>query len=134
MNKEESQNIAKPANVQDKIKLFSKEKSKKIVAEIKKKTNTGKQPDISLLDTTMVLETVCERPKGLTEVRRDGKDNAAVIRVIKEEYRRCKEKNEMSDLQLTEHMRSFAAACWVRNLLNFSLHFLHIKYNHIFAL
>ena len=80
MNKEESQNNAKPANVQDMIKQFSKEKSKKIVAEIKKKTNTSKQPDISLLDTTMVLETVCERPSGLTEVRRDGKDNAAVIR------------------------------------------------------
>ena len=114
MNKEESQNNAKPANVQDKIKLFSKQKSQKILAEIKKKTNTSKQPDIS---TTMALETVCERPSGLTEVRRDGKDNAAVIRVIKEEYRQCKEKNEMSDLQLTEHMRSFAAACWVRNLL-----------------
>ena len=114
MNKEESQNNAKPANVQDKIKLFSKEKSKKIVAEIKKKTNTSKQPDIS---TTMALETVCERPSGLTEVRRDGKDNAAVIRVIKEEYRRCKEKKEMSDLQLTEHMHNFAAGCWVRNLL-----------------
>ena len=114
MNKEESQNHAKSTSVQDKIKLFSKEKSKKIVSEIKKKTNTSKQPDIS---TTMALETVCERPSGLTEVRRDGKDNAAVIRVIKEEYRQCKEKNEMSDLQLTEHMRSFAAACWVRNLL-----------------
>ena len=119
MNKEESQNNAKPANVQDKIKLFSKEKSQKILAEIKKKTNTSKQPDNSLLDTTMVLETVCERPNGLTEVRRDGKDNAAVIRVIKEEYRRCKEKKEMSDLQLTEHMHNFAAGCWVRNLLKF---------------
>ena len=117
MNKEESQNNAKPANVQDMIKQFSKEKSKKIVAEIKKKTNTSKQPDISLLDTTKVLETVCERPKGLTEVRRDGKDNAAVILVIKEEYRRCKEKKEMSDLQLTEHMHNFAAGCWVHNLL-----------------
>ena len=117
MDKEESQNNAKPANVQDKIKIFSKQKSKTLLAEIKKKTNTSKQPDISLLDTTMVLETVCERPSGLTEVRRDGKDNAAVIRVIKEEYRRCKEKKEMSDLQLTEHMHNFAAGCWVRNLL-----------------
>ena len=123
MDKEESQNNAKPANVQDKIRQFSKEKSKKIVADIKKKTNTSKQPDFS---TTKVLLTVCERPSGLTEVRRDGKDNDAVIRVIKEEYRRCKEKKEMSDLQLTEHMGYFAAACWVRNLLNFSLHFLHI--------
>ena len=116
MNKEESQNQAKSTSVQDKIKLFSKEKSKKIIAEIRKKTNTSKQPDITLLDTTMVLETVCERPSGLTEVRRDGKDNAAVIRVIREEYSRCKEKKEMSDSELTKHMRNFAAACWVRNL------------------
>ena len=54
MNKEESQNQAKPTSVQDKIKLFSKEKSKKIVAEIKKKTNTSKQPE----DGSSIIEIV----------------------------------------------------------------------------
>merc|ERR1711981_1302119 len=36
------------------------------------------------------LEELCRRPNtGLTEVRRDGKDNAAIASVIKKEFERC---------------------------------------------
>ena len=133
MNQEEFQHQSKSANIQEKVKKFSKEKSTKIIAEIKKKVSSSKHSELSLpsqsdlgtiksmvvFDPTIVLEKICERPSGLTEVRRDGKDNAAVIRVIKEEFKRCQEKKEMkmTDLELTSHMRYFASACWVSNLL-----------------
>ena len=133
MNQEEFQHQSKSANIQEKVKKFSKEKSTKIIAEIKKKVSSSKHSELSLpsqsdlgtiksmvvFDPTIVLEKICERPSGLTEVRRDGKDNAAVIRVIQEEFKRCEEKKEMkmTDLELTSHMRYFASACWVSNLL-----------------
>ena len=60
----------------------------------------------------MMLEKLCKRPSGLTEVRRDGKDDESVIKVIKQEYDKCKE-NVMSDQDLGKHMETFAAACWV---------------------
>ena len=59
-----------------------------------------------------MLEKLCKRPSGLTEVRRDGKDDESVIKVIKQEYDKCKE-NVMSDQDLCKHMETFAAACWV---------------------
>lgn len=34
------------------------------------------------------MKDLCQRPSFLTEVRRDGKDNAAVTKVIKDEFRR----------------------------------------------
>ena len=133
MNQEEFQHQSKSANIQEKVKKFSKEKSTKIIAEIKKKVSSSKHSELTLpsqsdlgtiksmvvFDPTIVLEKICERPSGLTEVRRDGKDNAAVIRVIQEEFKRCEEKKEikMTDLELTSHMRYFASACWVSNLL-----------------
>ena len=60
----------------------------------------------------MMMEILCKRPSGLTEVRRDGKDNESVIKVIKQEHDKCKE-NGMSDQDLCKHMETFSAACWV---------------------
>jgi predicted component of type VI protein secretion system len=42
----------------------------------------------------IILKSLCERPPGLTEVRRDGKDDAAVTSVIREELRRLIEDDE----------------------------------------
>jgi len=57
------------------------------------------------------LKELCTRPsRGLTEVRRDGKDDAAVSAVIKREFQRSfpllKEKEFVS------HMRSYSSATW----------------------
>ena len=114
MNQEQFANISKSKLVQDKVKKFSKEKSKKIITEIKKKANSTRQPgtETGLFDTNLLLETLCERPSGLTEVRRDGKDNNAVVRIIKQEFKRCEEKG-MTEYELTTHMQSFASASWV---------------------
>ena len=114
MNQEQFKNISKSKLVQDKVKKFSKEKSKKIISEIKKKSNSTKHQSIEtgLIDTKLILETLCERPTGLTEVRRDGKDNNAVVVIIQQEFKRCEEKG-MSDSDLTTHMQSFASASWV---------------------
>jgi len=57
------------------------------------------------------LATLCRRPTvGLTEVRRDGKDNMAVARVIKKEFLHRMEIMEQSDF--INHMHTYAAACW----------------------
>jgi protein-tyrosine phosphatase len=66
------------------------------------------------LDSRLVkafLRELCTRPSsGLTEVRRDGKDNKAVAAVIQKEFERAfalfKQKEFIS------HMRSYAAATW----------------------
>ena len=59
------------------------------------------------------LHELCKRPsEGLTEVRRDGKDNAAIAKVITEEYNRCSE--VMDQTEFVYHMRTYATACWVR--------------------
>ena len=39
------------------------------------------------MDVKRFLEKVCERPKGFTEVRRDGKDQDAVVNVIRNEIK-----------------------------------------------
>ena len=59
-----------------------------------------------------MFEKLCERPSGLTEVRRDGKDNDSVIRVIKQEFDKCQE-NGMQGDELQKHMETFSNACWV---------------------
>ena len=59
-----------------------------------------------------MLAVLSKRPNGLTEIRRDGKDNDAVIRVIKKELERC-EQNGMSGEDLRTHMETFSSACWV---------------------
>ena len=59
-----------------------------------------------------MLDELCKRPSGLTEVRRDGKDNDSVIRVIKQEFEKCQE-NGMQGDELKKHMETFASACWV---------------------
>ena len=58
-----------------------------------------------------ILEELCTRPSGLTEVRRDGKDNAAMTSVIKKEFERCI--GQMGEDDFTTHMRTYSAACWV---------------------
>ena len=58
------------------------------------------------------LEELCRRPNsGLTEVRRDGKDNAAIALVIKKEFERCAD--HMGEADFMYHMRTFSSACWV---------------------
>ena len=58
------------------------------------------------------LQELCKRPsKGFTEVRRDGKDDAAIKKVIEEEVKRC---SEMDQMEFVYHMRTYATACWVR--------------------
>ena len=59
------------------------------------------------------LEELCRRPStGLTEVRRDGKDDTAIAAVISKEFNRCV--GNMSEADFMYHMRTFASACWVR--------------------
>lgn len=117
MNSEEGRNPSKPKNVQGKVKTFSKENSKRIIAEIRKRANSSKRTsNESAVDETIMLAKLSERPTGLTEVRRDGKDNNAVVRVIQQEFKRCQEK-KMSDSDLITHMQSFTSACWVCNHL-----------------
>jgi hypothetical protein len=59
------------------------------------------------------LKELCQRPSaGLTEVRRDGKDNAAITKVIEDEFNRCSEM--MDQMEFVYHMRTYATACWVR--------------------
>ena len=107
-----SKNVAVPNNIQDKIKMFSNGKSKKIISEVKKNSRPDETSSASIENVTVCLEKLCERPSGLTEVRRDGKDNAAVQRVIKEEFKRCEEKG-MPNAELLKHMQTFTFACWV---------------------
>ena len=59
-----------------------------------------------------MFEKLCKRPSGLTEVRRDGKDNDSVIKVIKQEFEKCQE-NGLQGEELQKHMETFASACWV---------------------
>ena len=62
-----------------------------------------------------MFDKLCERPRGLTEVRRDGKDNDSVIRVIKKEFDKCQE-NGIQGEKLQKHMEIFASACWVSQI------------------
>ena len=72
------------------------------------------------------LEELCRRPSvGLTEVRRDGRDDQAVAKVIKTEFERSAKsmggrssllEPYMAQTDHVNHMRTFAAACWVRKL------------------
>ena len=63
-----------------------------------------------------MLEKFCKRPDGLTEIRRDGKDNDAIINVIKEEYKMCEEKGLTME-EISNHMEVFTSACWVSILV-----------------
>ena len=57
-------------------------------------------------------QELCKRPSvGLTEVRRDGKDNVAIETVITKEFNRCVE--TMDQMEFVYHMRTYATACWV---------------------
>ena len=61
------------------------------------------------------LQELCMRPcAGLTEVRRDGKDNAAIAKVIKKEFDRCSE--TMDQMEFVYHMKTYATASWVRSM------------------
>ena len=58
------------------------------------------------------LTTLCRRPTvGLTEVRRDGKDTAAVAKVIKKEF--MLKMDVMDQQEFITHMHTYASACWV---------------------
>ena len=61
------------------------------------------------------LQELCMRPcAGLTEVRRDGKDNAAIAKVIKKEFDRCSE--TMDQMEFVYHMKTYATASWVKSM------------------
>ena len=61
------------------------------------------------------LQELCKRPcAGLTEVRRDGKDNAAIAKVIRKEFDRCSE--TMDQMEFVYHMKTYATASWVRSM------------------
>jgi len=59
------------------------------------------------------LAELCTRPAWLTEVRRDGKDTAAVSKVIQKEFdMRSGELTEESRSKLVRRMEAYATACW----------------------
>ena len=69
------------------------------------------------------LEELCRRPNtGITEVRRDGKDNAAVAAVIAKEFDRCC--GSMNETDFMHHMRTFASACWVRIFIEMYVYYI----------
>ena len=75
------------------------------------KTNVYAENLNSRLKSAFLLE-LCKRPsEGLTEVRRDGKDDAAIAKVITDEANRCSE--SMDQMEFVYHMRTYATACWV---------------------
>jgi len=60
------------------------------------------------------FQQLCQRPQDLTEVRRDGKDNAAIAKLIKSEFhRRLQEEEEAEDhSRFIAKMEEFARASW----------------------
>ena len=67
------------------------------------------------------LATLCKRPSvGLTEVRRDGKDNIAIAKVIRKEF--LHRMDIMEHNEFINHMHTYAAACWVRHIGNYLFH------------
>ena len=58
------------------------------------------------------LNKLFKRPEeNMTEVRRDGKDNEVVCKVIRKEYERTME--VMKGPEFRSHMESVASVCWV---------------------
>ena len=58
------------------------------------------------------LQELCSRPSvGLTEVRRDGKDTAAIAKAINDEFNRSIQ--TMPSSEFDRHMRTFTKGCWV---------------------
>ena len=131
MDQQQFKTYSKSKPTYQKTKVYSKYKSNNIIGDIKKKINSTKQvftevkqkpgsketerESIIVVDNDIMLAKVCERPSGLTEVRRDGKDNDAIARVIHMEFRRCEESGKSGE-ELCKHMQSFASACWVRTI------------------
>ena len=131
MDQQEFKTYSKSKNAERTLKAFSKYKSNKIISDVKTKINSAKQiftevkqkpgsneskkESIIVVDNDIMLDKICKRPSGLTEVRRDGKDNGAIARVIQQEFRRCEE-NGKSGEDLCKHMQSFASACWVHTI------------------
>ena len=58
-----------------------------------------------------LLKSILKRPSYMIEVRRDGKDDAAIEKVITEEANRCSD--SMDRMEFVYHMRTYATACWV---------------------
>ena len=75
--------------------------------------NDGHIGDLQERLKKVFLEELCRRPNVvLTEVRRDGKDNAAMAAVIKKEFDRCVDQ-KMGEYDIICHMKIYSAACWV---------------------
>jgi len=59
------------------------------------------------------LKELTTRPDYMTEVRRDGKDNEAVKKVIKEEFdKRVEDLDEDNKSKFVRRMEAFSRACW----------------------
>ena len=73
----------------------------------------GDDDDISEEWRINFLKEVCKRPDYMTEVRRDGKDDEKVTRVIKDEFRRRYQTLEpRRKRKFVRRMEEYAAACW----------------------
>lgn len=60
------------------------------------------------------LEQLTTRPtSGMTEVRRDGKDDAAVAKIIRAEFDRALNVFR-KQRHFVDHMQAYASAAWVR--------------------
>ena len=91
-------------------------------ANSSKMANDGYMGDLQDRLKQAFLEELCRRPNiGLTEVRRDGKDNAAVAAVIVKEFNRCS--GNMSEADFMYHMRTFSSACWVGIIISSKFNF-----------
>ena len=133
MDQKQFKAYTKSKNVESHLNIFTRCKSNKIISDTKIKINSTKKAfkDAKKKDETgestavvynkIMLEKLCQRPTGLTEVRRDGKDNDAIVRVIQLEFKRCEEKG-MSGEELCKHMQTFASACWVCCFLVIIIH------------
>ena len=82
------------------------------------------------MDVKRFLEKVCERPKGFTEVRRDGKDQEAVVNVIRNEIKNCKDRG-MPDHVLCKHIQVFASSAWVGILKSLSFFILKNRNDYV---
>lgn len=59
-----------------------------------------------------LLRELLQRPKYMTEVRRDGKDDKVVAKVIKEEFERRLALSDAKESKFERRMKEYAAACW----------------------
>merc|ERR1712136_517853 len=75
-------------------------------------TCNGDDKDWSTRWKECFLHELTARPKHMTEVRRDGKDDAIIAKVIAAEMERRLGLDERKKVKFEAGMRDYAAACW----------------------